>query len=144
MRLSKIQKLSDHSASELDILSKMTAGPYSGMTIAIMDIKNGYDKDRIFTLYYFRNRLNQRMGWLATVETPNRHEIWSFVVPKFRRKGCALNMFEIFVRKLTPKQRSFTYCVHGYHEESANRFYLKVKELYKNSMTLQMLTSYYS
>ncbi len=144
MRLSKIQKLTDHTPAQLETLSKMTASSYSGMSMAIADTRAGYDNPKAFTLYYFRNRLNQRVGWLATVESSTRHEIWSFVVPKFRRKGVALQMFDLFVKHLTPKERAHKYFVHGYHHESANRFYLKVKEIYKDLMTLEMLASYYS
>jgi len=144
MRLSKVQKLTDHNAVQLAALSKLTASPYSGMSNAITDFKNGSDTQKVYTIYYFRNLLNQRVGWLTTVESPQRHEIWSFVAPKFRQKGCAFQMFELFVNALTPKERTHKYFVHGYHHESANRFYLKVKEVYKNSMNIELLAHYFS
>lgn len=144
MRLSLIKKLSDHTAEELQALSKQTASDYSGMSMAIQDARNNSLGNRIFTIYHYRNSLNSQIGWLATMESSTRHEIWSFVNPTYRQRGHASQMFDLLIRELTPAQQTHTYFVHGYHHQNANRFYVKMKETHKNLVKLELLSSYYS
>jgi GNAT superfamily N-acetyltransferase len=147
IKLRHAKLLTSHSARELNVLETQTLKPSSGMLLEINDVRRrGYvdDKTRTIMIYQFCNSSNASIGWIAVVRSERRNEIWLFVKDQYRRKGVASRMFDMVMRLFTPAQRKMTYCTHGYHAVSADKFFAKMKDKYQGTVELKPLYSYFT